>query len=640
MTSPFKDSFLEQSHLALHITNRDIGKRLTSAAVMLWVCHLGGVLTPALVSAFVIAANELVARGLLRAAGPSKTISLRLATMIWANYLISTLPYLSFSVYLAAQPSVPLLLVGFIWLFAIFVNTANTFVLLPIYNWSQMVPAYGGAFAVLWVGSMTDFNSGSAYQWFITVGLLCIYIMNTYETMKGQTDTQTELIKTRAESTSRLRQLEHLSQHDALTGLSNRGAFERALEQSLSQGDADTYMLLIDLDDFKPINDSYSHQAGDAVLRELGQRLRVFLRPQGTLARLGGDEFALLRHGLDNDVKAVTLAVRIVKDITRPILFEGKELAVGASIGVAKAQAAGDSVEAICARADQAMYKAKNDPNRHVFCYDPAVFPKRATLDQRYALKRAIAEGQIKPHYQPKVCISSGRTLGFEALARWHHQEDGLLLPADFLPMVREFGLSGDLVLKSAERVLADLIDLTDAGLDPGQVSLNIPEEMLASQTGRNELSAVIDRQPHLRKHLTFEITEDVFIARSGGMIASTIEFFRNEGIRISLDDFGTGFASFQHLRDLEFDELKLDTGFVSGLGRDPAAAVLVEGFLGIGRGLGVQIVAEGVETEAQRQQLLDMGCKVAQGYLFSPALELHEAKQRLQLDQARATVA
>jgi EAL domain-containing protein (putative c-di-GMP-specific phosphodiesterase class I) len=187
--------------------------------------------------------------------------------------------------------------------------------------------------------------------------------------------------------------------------------------------------------------------------------------------------------------------------------------------------------------------------------------------------------------------------------------------------------------MKMAKQVLCDMDKMHHAGCNAGQMSINVPEVTLATLSGRAELSDLIAQFPHLRKNLTFEITEDVFIARAGDMIQRSIASFRAEGIRVSLDDFGTGFASFQHLRILEFDELKLDTAFIGGLGVDPAAEVLVKGFLAIGKGLGVQIIAEGVETQNQVDLLSQMGCEVVQGHVFGAAMTATETIEMLQND-------
>ncbi len=196
--------------------------------------------------------------------------------------------------------------------------------------------------------------------------------------------------------------------------------------------------------------------------------------------------------------------------------------------------------------------------------------------------------------------------------------------------MINELALQGLFMLHTANHVMRHLNTMVSDGLDPGQMSINMPEVTLATLSGRRELFEIIDEYPHLRPYLTFEITEDIFIARSSDLIRQSIVQFRQAGVRISLDDFGTGFASLQHLKELEFDELKLDTGFVRDLGIDPAAKVLIEGLVTISKGLNVALIAEGVETSQQRDMLRNMGCNSVQGFYYGTALPFDEAYMRL----------
>ncbi len=240
----------------------------------------------------------------------------------------------------------------------------------------------------------------------------------------------------------------------------------------------------------------------------------------------------------------------------------------------------------------------------------------------------------LRPFYQPKVDLISQRTVGFEALARWQHPTRGLVSPAEFLPMIEELGLHGDFLTHMATIVLDDVENMIAEGLDPGQVSLNVPEMALATHSGQKDLENLLAAHPSASAHLTLEITEDVFIARSAEIIRESIAHFRSNGLRISLDDFGTGFASFQHLRELEFDELKVDVSFVADLGLEPQVEVLISGFLAMAEGLGVNVIAEGVETEEQHAHQLRLGCKTAQGYLFGKAMPTSETRIRLLTEQ------
>lgn len=226
--------------------------------------------------------------------------------------------------------------------------------------------------------------------------------------------------------------------------------------------------------------------------------------------------------------------------------------------------------------------------------------------------------------------LGTGAVCGYEALARWQHPTRGLLLPAQFLPAVNELGLQGDFLSAMAQHVFSDVSRMVADGLAPGQVSINVPEVTMATHSGRQDLNRLIAAHPGASGHITFEITEDVFVARAGDMIKDSIAHFRREGVRISLDDFGTGFASFQHLRQLEFDEMKIDSSFVAGLGQDPAAEVLIRGFLSIASGLGVMVIAEGVETSLQLSHLRRMGCTFGQGWHFGKAMPVEEVRIRL----------
>ncbi|MGJ8621478.1 MAG: EAL domain-containing protein [Yoonia sp.] len=266
------------------------------------------------------------------------------------------------------------------------------------------------------------------------------------------------------------------------------------------------------------------------------------------------------------------------------------------------------------------MYLAKTQGLGTPVIFDPQTFAPRLTLLDQNRLKAAIADGEIQPFYQPKVRISDGAHAGFEALARWCHPERGILMPADFLPDVKELGLLPDLTYAILSKCLEDIAEWRRMGRECGHVSVNIPELVLATQSGAEELEKLLSRDRCDGQHITLEITEDVFIARSGQIIQDTINRLSAAGVQISLDDFGTGFASFQHLRQLSFDEMKIDTSFVAGLGADTVADVIVEGFISIANGLGVQIVAEGVETEEQLRHLSRLGCHYAQGFYFGHA--------------------
>ena len=639
MTHPLLDRLRHETRFAIHIAVRDLAKHLASLGMIAAVCWHAGARTEILVMTGLILAAEVAARLLHMVAPPAdRPIGPGLAVAMWTINVGSTVAYLYPAIILAGQPSVALMLAGFMWLFGVYVHISNTFVALPIYNWSQMIPALLTALGVFITAKDIAFQPSAALDWWLAAGLMVVYAANTIETLNTQKDTQAALDAARTQAQARLSTLEHLTRHDPLTGLLTRAAFDQGLAQMLARSRDGWHVgvLVIDLDGFKPINDTYSHQAGDAVLRAVGERLAELAGKAGLVARLGGDEFALAADSLRSERAGLWLADQILRDIRQPIDWGGKSLTISASIGIGLSGLAGDSVPDICAAADQAMYRAKGN-GMNAVVYRAADFPRRLTFQDRHALAEAMRLGQIRPHYQPKVRLDTGRVVGLEALARWHHPERGLINPGEFLPQLNELGLQGDFMTAITGQVLHDIETMLTEGLDPGQVSVNLPEVALATTSGRNDLHRLMAGHQAAARHITLEITEDVFIARSGTSIQAGIAEFRATGLRVSLDDFGTGFASFQHLRSLEFDELKIAPGFVADLGRDHAAEVLVRGFLEMAAGLGVGVIVEGVETEEQRQHLLRLGGVVAQGYLFGRAQPLDETRIRLIAEAMRA---
>lgn len=629
-----------QTRIVIHITMRDRAKRLAATAMIFGVCWYSGARESIVAISIAILLSEIIIEFCYRAAPERETdFGWGLIGTVWVTNSLSTVAYLLPAVILAHQPSVALLLGGFMWVFGVFVHISNTFVSLPLYNWSQMIPGFITATGVIWVSSQYGHSAKTMSEWMVVAAMMVVYASNTFETMNKQKDTQHALSRARSEANARLRALEYMNRHDALTGLLDRHAFDEELARILAAREDGTHVgvFLLDLDGFKPINDTYSHEAGDKVLVTIAERLTQLTGIGGVAARLGGDEFAIAMPMLSSDRAAMRLAQQIAAAVEQPITYNERALRVAASIGIGLTGVSDDNVAGLCAGADQAMYRAKGETGRRVILYDPQTFAPRLSLDDRQRIVEAFLRGEIRPFYQPKVRLDCGAVCGFEALSRWVHPERGLLMPSDFLYQINELGLQGDFVTHVARQVLSDIDTLLDAGLSPGEVSINIPEVTLATQSGRHDLDVLLAAHPAAARHITFEITEDVFIARAGDMMQLSIAHFRRAGVRISLDDFGTGFASFQHLRQLEFDEIKIDTSFVAGLGHDRSAEVLVEGLLNIARGLGVQVIAEGVETEAQRRHLLTLGCDFAQGYMFGRALPFDEVEVLLFAEAARA---
>ncbi len=631
------DKIRYQTRFVVHVSVRDMFKRMTSASMMLAVCWWVGATQIVLILITAIPLYELALYLLARNLPEQDDhISPSYIFCVWLVNWTSTIVYLTPAFILASEPSAAMLLAGFLWLFGVFVHISNTFASMPFFNWSLMIPSYGSAFYVFYRASGNAFLPSNEIEWIVTGSMMVVYIFNTFETMHKQKDTQRALNAAREEANSRLRALEYLSQHDSLTGLLNRRAFDEALAKLLVNRNrsGEVCVFLIDLDGFKPINDTYSHEAGDQVLQTIATRLKTFAGDNAIIGRLGGDEFVIATRTIGKATSALRFAENMAADLSKPVPYCEKELQVGASIGIGITSHAPKTVEALCGAADQAMYRAKNTAGINAVLFEKEKFKPRLTLDDRQTLIEAMHSSALRPFYQPKVDLISQRTVGFEALARWQHPTRGLVSPAEFLPMIEELGLHGDFLTHMATIVLDDVENMIAEGLDPGQVSLNVPEMALATHSGQKDLENLLAAHPSASAHLTLEITEDVFIARSAEIIRESIAHFRSNGLRISLDDFGTGFASFQHLRELEFDELKVDVSFVADLGLEPQVEVLISGFLAMAEGLGVNVIAEGVETEEQHAHLLRLGCKTAQGYLFGKAMPTSETRIRLLTEQ------
>lgn len=632
------DEIRYQTRFVLQLESRDTPKRLASAVMMLGVCAYAGLQQPALWVGAVIALIELLAYHARRYLPVlDRDMSARYIAWIWVQNSISVMAYLSPSYFLAQHPSTAMLLAAMMWTFGVIVHISNSFAALPLYNWTLMVPSLGMTVALIVKAGQSTYAPSTPGEWIVTVALLGVYGANTYETLTKQKDTQAALDLARQEATVRLKALEYVSRHDNLTGLLNRAAFDEELGRMLSDKPLaqPVAVYIIDLDGFKPINDSYGHSAGDAVLRTVADRLRVLMQGQGLLARLGGDEFAIAIPGREAEGVVMRMAGLLTQEIELPIDWQNKSLRIAASIGVAVTRLAGRSVEALCGGADRAMYRAKAESDVKALLFDPAQYDRTPSLEDRQRIIDAFRNGDIRPHYQPKVVLGTLQTCGFEALARWVNPDGTILPPAQFIPRINELGLQGEFLAHMTQQVLRDVQDMVDQGLDPGEVSVNLPEIALATHTGREELDQLLARYPRARPHITLEITEDVFIARAADMIQNSIAHFRRAGQRISLDDFGTGFASFQHLRQLDFDELKIDASFVADLAHDRSARILVAGFLSMAAGLGVAVIAEGIETTQQLAFLRRTGCLVGQGFLFGHALPLEETKVRLMTEQS-----
>jgi len=422
--------------------------------------------------------------------------------------------------------------------------------------------------------------------------------------------------------------------HDPLTGLLNRAFFQQRLGQALSAAQSNgsrVSLLLIDFDHFKEINDALGHDAGDAFLKETADRLRASTRDCDTIARFSGDEFAVLIVEPLRSEHAATLAGTLIETLSEPFRHRGRLIGSKASIGVATFPEHDVTPADLLKDADIALFEAKAQGRSRVVTYHPTL---RVAVEQRISLlediRFALPKGQIVPFYQPKICLSTGRVTGLEILARWRHPEKGILSPAYFGAAFEEPALALALSENLLANAVSDLRRWLDSGLDPGRVAFNL-SACEFSRPGLTEyvFSALAsERIPPERFEI--EVTETVLLSRNTDRVSAILNRFHDRGVSIALDDFGTGFASLTHLKQFPVEHIKIDRSFVMGLEKDAEDEAIVAAIISLGRNLGMQITAEGIETNGQAERLRKLGCHHGQGYLFARAVDGAEVPRML----------
>ncbi len=419
--------------------------------------------------------------------------------------------------------------------------------------------------------------------------------------------------------------LQKLAVRDPHTGIANRQAFQAQLLDALGEhGGQGLELGYLDLDNFRHVNDALGHEAGDRLILQVVARLKAQLEAGDVLARLGGDEFALLLDTRDDSGRADAIADRIVEALAEPYWVDGESLMLGCSLGLARATA-GTSADALLWHAQLAMRQAKASQGCTWCLYDEHVSRSaRSLADQEGELRRALRRGELELHYQPRLCLDSGRVVGLEALVRWLHPERGLLAPDAFIPMAEESGLIVPLGYWVIARALRDLQSLHEQGADSLHMAVNLSFRQFQDSQLLPTLTRLIDERAIDPHWLEFELTETAVMRRSE-QVRSAMVALGQLGVRFSLDDFGTGFSSFVHLSSLPITLLKVDKSFVAGMIARPEKMQLVRAMIGLARELELQVVAEGVETAEQLELLRQFGAQQVQGYLVSQPLPLAE---------------
>ena len=446
-----------------------------------------------------------------------------------------------------------------------------------------------------------------------------------------------------ARDVTELKEVQHAlareATHDALTGLPNRTLLQDRLAQAVLRAErtkSGLGVLYIDLDRVKLVNDSLGHDAGDKLLVQAADRLRNATRGHDTVGRLGGDEFVVVVEDIDGPRDGVRLAMRIVHEFDQPFDLEGTEAFVTASVGVAFRSKEGGTAATLLRDADVAMYRAKQAGGARYELFDARM---RAWVTERFeieaALRHAIERDEMRVHYQPQMRPDTGAILGFEALARWERPGGFEVRPSVFIPLAEETGLIamiGAHVLEAACHTGAAWNDASQAGPDPLGVAVNVSGRQLAQPGLLEVVERVLDATGLDPKRLTLEITESVLV-QDPELASARLQALRDLGVRLAIDDFGKGYSSLAYVQRFPLDQVKIDQVFVSQVLRD---TTIVASVIDLAHALGFEIVAEGVETDAQREALVELGCDVIQGHVVARPMPAHAVREWLSSWQRR----
>ncbi|MEJ2346524.1 MAG: EAL domain-containing protein [Gammaproteobacteria bacterium] len=415
-----------------------------------------------------------------------------------------------------------------------------------------------------------------------------------------------------------------LANYDPLTGLPNRNLFQECLHHALGQarrGGQSLALMFLDLDDFKVVNDTLGHAAGDAMLREAAERLKNCVRDTDTVARLGGDEFTLILEGLRRPEDIVGVAQQILGQLSQPFDVRGHEIYSAGSIGITVFPADGNDMETLLKNADAAMYRAKSHGGGTYEFFTPDLNRRAAErLMLERALRRGIAAGELPVHYQPQMDLRGGRVVGVEALVRWAHPEKGLVLPGEFIPHAERTGL----IFALGEQVLRNACSQCQRwrrqGLNELQLAVNVSARQFQRRDFADLVRRVLTETGLPASNLVIEITESVLLGEIETRV-TLMQELKDMGVHLSVDDFGTGYSSLVYLKRFPIDSIKLDRQFVQHVCVDVEDLAICRAVAAMGRSLDIRVVAEGVETWEQLAVLAELGCDAAQGFVFSPPM-------------------
>ncbi|HWQ43037.1 MAG TPA: EAL domain-containing protein, partial [Desulfosporosinus sp.] len=430
-----------------------------------------------------------------------------------------------------------------------------------------------------------------------------------------------------------MKQMAHQAQHDALTGLPNRLLFNKYLIQAIAQARhkrAKLAVIFLDLDRFKLINDTMGHNIGDQLLNNVAKRIRQTLREGDTIARLGGDEFLVLLPEISDEQEAVSIAERILEVFTQPIILDDNEVYMSTSIGISLYPSNGSDMETLVKQADTAMYHAKEQGrNNYQFFTAGLNIKANERFSTENSLRKALVRGEFVLHYQPQVDFESGCIVGLEALIRWNSREQGLVSPISFIPIAEETGLIvpiGEWVLRTA---CTQNMTWQEQGYPLLRMAVNISARQFREPNFIKLVAEILQETRMDPQWLELEITESIAMENGDGSV-EMLNYFKNLGVRISIDDFGTGFSSLNYLRRLPIDTLKIDQSFIQDISTGENGEEVVSAIIQLAKNLQLKVIAEGVETNIQRSFLKAKRCDEMQGFLFSKAVTSEEVEKLL----------
>ncbi|MCZ8251429.1 MAG: EAL domain-containing protein [Hylemonella sp.] len=427
--------------------------------------------------------------------------------------------------------------------------------------------------------------------------------------------------------------IQFLAYHDPLTGLPNRVLLEDRLAQAIAQAERSHHglaLVFMDLDNFKKINDSLGHAAGDALLKEVATRLKRCVRDTDTISRQGGDEFVLVLGGLNGAEGSLPVLTKIMESLQEPFVCEGNELSTSASMGVALYPQDGDTFDILRKKADMAMYRAKEAGRNTYRFFDEAMDEEAVEhLLMRSGLRRAIERGEFVLHYQPQIDIASGRVVGVEALLRWEHPEFGLVAPGRFIPVAEDSGLIVPIGAWVIEEACRQAMAWRRAGLPDLVMAVNLSAAQFRRSGIEDTVAQALQRSGLVPALLELELTESILL-QDVEQVLATVQRLKQLGVQLAIDDFGTGYSSLSYLKRFDIDKLKIDQSFIRDLASDPDDAAIVRAIIQMAHSLGLRAIAEGVETAELLQQLRGFGCDEAQGYHYARPMPAAEAERYL----------